>query len=347
MSHLQREWTRAMIPPGHHFLPTDAQLIEFYLLHWSKGLPLPVNDLILEADIYGPHADPRLVFPETTDPRWDFVSEKPSPDGTIIYVTRVAYALTKLSKINRAKTRIKRRAGPGAWNGQTRGREIHNEQQLLIGLMKMFTYEPDCQERREEDHWIMHEYSLAGPCLDDERVKQTEYVICKITRVSKEMKNINNRDNQIEKRGFNGVCHKKPRRSSDVDENNTAAVFVPFGYDGIKKINRDNQIEEREFNGVCHKKPRRSSDVDENNTAAVFVPFGYDGVCQEKWRMSSDVNENNTDIVLPFDDAVDMEQLLADLPELSPDSIGFGELTDEDFRILDNFDWEQMSVFDC
>ncbi|CAA0834530.1 Unknown protein [Striga hermonthica] len=224
MSHLP-VWTRAMIPPGHHFLPTDVEIIESYLLRWSKGLPLPVNDLILEADIYGPRADPHLVFPDTTDPRWDFVSEKPSPDGTIITVKRVAYVLTKLSKINRDKTRIARRAGPGKWNGQTCPREIHDERQLLIGCMRMFTYEPSIRERREAgDHWIMHEYSLAGASLDDERLKHTKYVI-----------------------------------------------------------------------------------LDENNAAAIVVPFGYDGAWHGKSRMSSDVNENNTDIVLPFDDATDME----------------------------------------
>ncbi|CAA0809499.1 Unknown protein [Striga hermonthica] len=265
MNHLR--WTRAMIPPGHHFLPSDGELIEFYLLQWSKGLPLPVNDLILEADVYGPHADPRLIFPDTTDPRWDFVSEKPFPDGTIM-VTRVAYVLTKLSKINSGKTRIARRAGPGTWSGQT-SREIHDEQQLLIGHMKMFTYEPDCRERRKaDDHWIMHEYSLAGPCLDNEQLKHTEYVICKITRVSKETKKINR-----------------------------------------VSTNRE-QVEKREFNGVCHKKQRMSSDVDENNTAAI--------------------------VNLPFDDAAVMEKLLADMPELSPDSIA---LTEEDFCILDNFVW--------
>ncbi|KAK6114786.1 hypothetical protein DH2020_007055 [Rehmannia glutinosa] len=163
-----------MIPPGYRFRPTDQQLINHYLLRKAIGLPIPWS--ILEKDLYGERANPWDVFSDVNDSAWEIVKD----------VNRVIYVFTKLSKVNAEKTRIARRAGCGTWDGQTTRKNIYNESKELIGFMKMFSFKVTKEGGSEDrdDHWIMHEYSLAGVCLQYE-LKYKEYVICKITRTCK------------------------------------------------------------------------------------------------------------------------------------------------------------------
>ncbi|XP_012834177.1 PREDICTED: NAC domain-containing protein 67-like [Erythranthe guttata] len=128
-----------------------------------------------EKDIYG---DPWEVL---QDVHWeDFHSEKK--------FKHVTYVFTKLSRVN-DKTRIARRTKSGTWKGQTSGKEIYDESSgNLIGLSKMFTFYENKpkgssgEEEEEHGHWIMHEFSLAGVCLNFE-LKIKDYAICRITRI--------------------------------------------------------------------------------------------------------------------------------------------------------------------
>ncbi|KAK4407618.1 protein CUP-SHAPED COTYLEDON 1 [Sesamum angolense] len=171
----------AIIPPGFHFAPTDQELVTFYLSRKAMGLPLPWNPL-LEKTIYGENADPWDVF---ADVPWDtFVT---GAGKECKNVKSVVYVFTKLSKVN-GKTRIARTAGCGTWDGQTGGRKIYNNSGQVIGMMKMFTYtvkKTPRDGRKQRDHWIMHEYSLAGVSLNCE-LPYKDYVICRISRSSKE-----------------------------------------------------------------------------------------------------------------------------------------------------------------
>ncbi|KAK6132398.1 hypothetical protein DH2020_033837 [Rehmannia glutinosa] len=152
-----------MIPPGYRFRPTDQQLINHYLLRKAIGLPIPWS--ILEKDLYGENANPWDVFSDVSDSAWDIVKD----------VNRVIYVFTKLSKVNAEKTRIARRAGCGTWEGQTT-RKIFNASKKLIGFMKMFSFKVTKEGGSEDrdDHWIMHEYSLAGVSLQYE-LKYKDY----------------------------------------------------------------------------------------------------------------------------------------------------------------------------
>ncbi|KAL2225449.1 NAC domain-containing protein 55-like [Sesamum indicum] len=171
-----------IIPPGFHFAPTDQELITFYLSRKAMGLHLPWSP-VLEKTIYGEKADPWDVF---ADVPWD-TSVSTGEGKGCKNVKSVIYVFTKLSKVN-GKTRIARTAGCGTWDGQTGGREIYNNSRQLIGLMKMFSFtvkKSPRDGRKQRDHWIMHEYSLAGVSLNCE-LPYKDYVICRITRSSKE-----------------------------------------------------------------------------------------------------------------------------------------------------------------
>ncbi|XP_020548159.1 NAC transcription factor 29-like [Sesamum indicum] len=170
-----------IIPPGFHFKPTDQELVSFYLARKAMDLQLPWNP-ILEKTIYGENADPWDVF---ADVQWD-TSVVTREDKESKNVKRVIYVFTKLTKVN-GKTRISRTAGSGTWDGQTGARNIYNKSRQVIGQMKMFSFTAKTpgDVRKQHDHWIMHEYSLAGVSLKCE-LKYKDYVICKITRSSKE-----------------------------------------------------------------------------------------------------------------------------------------------------------------
>ncbi|KAI3457426.1 hypothetical protein Pfo_014089, partial [Paulownia fortunei] len=169
-----------MIPPGYYFVPTDRELITSYLLRKAMGLPLPWKQ-ILEKDLYGENADPWDVLSDVDESHWHASVNREEKEFK--HVKRIIYVFTRLSKIN-GKTRIARTAGCGTWEGQTGARDICNESGQLIGFMKMLTFKAkkgSGDNTRQRDHWIMHEYSLAGISLNCE-LKYKDYVICRITR---------------------------------------------------------------------------------------------------------------------------------------------------------------------
>ncbi|GER53772.1 NAC domain containing protein 52 [Striga asiatica] len=216
---MRRSWTKADIPSGHHFQPSDEELIKFYLLPWSKGLPLPIKDLIVERDVYGETADPRVILANPDDPGWELVR-----DEDFKKVKRVMYVLTKLTKI---KTRFSRRAGRGTWSGQTPPREIYDDDVdsgcgVMIGCMRMFSFEEE-GSRALQDHWTMHEYSLAlDSVIEEELIKHKDHVLCKITWTREEEPRCG--DQVISRDVREENVHKKQKKaigiSRDVREEN-------------------------------------------------------------------------------------------------------------------------------
>ncbi|KAL4272427.1 hypothetical protein GQ457_13G018080 [Hibiscus cannabinus] len=79
------------------------------------------------------------------------------------------WIFTKLNQ--KSKSRIDRTAGDGCWHGR-RAYEVKNKDGELIGYDKYFTYSNKKQEK-SNGYWIMHEFSLKDPGLND-------FVICEI-----------------------------------------------------------------------------------------------------------------------------------------------------------------------
>ncbi|KAK8663525.1 hypothetical protein V6N13_083341 [Hibiscus sabdariffa] len=87
------------IPPGFRFVPTDYELIQYYLSNKSKGQPLPYDKHIHEREIYGnQNKEPWNIFRETT--------------------SKPFYVFTKLRKKGKGR-RIDRIAGSGTWKGRS------------------------------------------------------------------------------------------------------------------------------------------------------------------------------------------------------------------------------------
>ncbi|KAK8663541.1 hypothetical protein V6N13_083357 [Hibiscus sabdariffa] len=86
------------IPPGFRFVPTDYELIKYYLLNKLKGQPLPCDKHIHEREIYGEkNKEPWNIFGETS--------------------SKTFYVFIELRKKGEERA-IDRIAGSGTWKGQ-------------------------------------------------------------------------------------------------------------------------------------------------------------------------------------------------------------------------------------
>ncbi|KAH7839950.1 hypothetical protein Vadar_010592 [Vaccinium darrowii] len=167
------------VPRGYLFMPTDEELLVFYLGRKSKGLPLPC-DIVIERDMYGVHDKaPWQVFKDE-DP-WK-ISKTRDDKGNIVKTEGTIYVFTTLIKAS--KNRIARTAGCGVWHAETALEKVWDDHGRVIGYKRMMcfqiTNESGMTDRSErKGHWIMHEYSLCGGNTDESRV---EYVLCRIKR---------------------------------------------------------------------------------------------------------------------------------------------------------------------
>ncbi|KAK8663547.1 hypothetical protein V6N13_083363 [Hibiscus sabdariffa] len=104
------------IPPGFRFVPTDYELIKYYLSNKLKGQPLPCDKHIHEREIYGEkNKEPWNIFGETS--------------------SKTFYVFIELRKKGEERT-IDRIAGSGTWKGQR-------------------TYLVMDSEKNHLDHWVL------------------------------------------------------------------------------------------------------------------------------------------------------------------------------------------------
>ncbi|CAA0831786.1 Unknown protein [Striga hermonthica] len=341
---MRRSWTRADIPSGHHFLPSDEELIKFYLLPWSKGLPLPIKDLIVERDVYGETADPRVVFGNPDDPGWYVAGDEDFKKGK-----RVMYVLTKLFKI---KTRCSRRAGGGTWSGQTTPREIYDDENgnRVIGHMRMFSFEVDGRQAKKEGakagHWIMHEYSLALDSLTDDEVKHKDHVLCKISWTRHDPRD----EHRVV---LEDNVHKKQKKAIGEPRDEHRVVLE----ENVHKKQKKEIVERRDEHRVVleenvHKKQKKAiveprdehrvvlgENVHEIQKKAIGEPRD-----EHRVVLGENVHEiQKKAIGIDYLDAnSSLQPMLPDFPVSSPScafDYGDYELTQEDLTILNNFIW--------
>ncbi|KAL4386469.1 hypothetical protein GQ457_09G014300 [Hibiscus cannabinus] len=146
----------ARIPPGFRFVPTDYELIQYYLSNKLKGHPLPCDKHIHEREIYGnENKEPWNIFRETA--------------------CKPFYVFTKLKKKGKGR-RIDRIAGSGTWKGQ-RTDPVMDSEKNHVGDRKLFVFEVKGRSNSNNDgkgHWIMHEFSL----INDDQLDN--WVLCRI-----------------------------------------------------------------------------------------------------------------------------------------------------------------------
>jgi hypothetical protein len=131
------------LPPGYKFLPTDEELIGFYLdRKVNGGLPAEFASLFKDYNIYG-EEEPWEIFNR-------FEGHKSGDNGL--------YFFTTLSKktVNCTKNK-NRKVGKngGTWHGDG-GEEVSTREGAVIGMKNRFRY----KNKRQPNHdgWIMLQY---------------------------------------------------------------------------------------------------------------------------------------------------------------------------------------------
>ncbi|KAK1578302.1 hypothetical protein Q3G72_029185 [Acer saccharum] len=119
------------------FNPTDQELVERYLYNFVHGNPLPTEDDVLIADLYG-------------DDNWKNFFE--------FFEKNTLYFFTELKQKSETDHRIRREARRGTWRGEQGPQVINDAEGNTIGSKRNFSFMP----RDGSVSWIMHEYRSTG-----------------------------------------------------------------------------------------------------------------------------------------------------------------------------------------
>ncbi|KAK1558958.1 hypothetical protein Q3G72_008731 [Acer saccharum] len=155
------------ITVGFRFLPTDEELVTYFLFNKIFAQTDPFNDLekfsVREGDLYGSQ-DPWDI--------WSLYGGDNLEDGQPLYF------FTRLKKVSSKGSRISRRVGSGTWAGEDSGDTIKS-QNYVVGVKKRFRYEN--KKSPDNGAWIMHEFAV-DPSLLRQHQKPDDIVLCRMKK---------------------------------------------------------------------------------------------------------------------------------------------------------------------
>ncbi|TXG62811.1 hypothetical protein EZV62_009805 [Acer yangbiense] len=155
------------ITVGFRFLPTDQELVTYFLFNRIFAQTDPFNDLekfsVREGDLYGSQ-DPWDI--------WNLYGGDNLEDGQPLYL------FTRLKKVSSNGSRISRRVGSGTWAGEDSGDTI-TSQNYVVGVKKRFRYEN--KKSPDNGAWIMHEFAV-DPSLLRQHQKPENIVLCRMKK---------------------------------------------------------------------------------------------------------------------------------------------------------------------
>ena len=138
---------------GLRFIPTDEELVAYFLLRKIIGVPTP-ETFVFDCDLYGDENPWQL---------WNRYSSRINLnpyDGS-----KDLYFFTKLKRKKPNAVRVERRVGIGAWQGEDAKNSIMSSTapHICIGSKKRLRFEKS--GTHHDGKWIMHEYSLNASLL--------------------------------------------------------------------------------------------------------------------------------------------------------------------------------------
>nr|UBT01696.1 NAC transcription factor 92 [Litchi chinensis] len=152
------------VPVGHKFLPSDKQLVGYYLFNKIFTQTPPFCDheksLVKDFDLYS-----------SLEP-WE-ISQLHGGDD--LEDDQALYFFTPLKKVSANGSRICRRVGSGTWGREDSGDKIKAEN--VDGLQKRFR----CENRHSphDGAWIMHEFAIHSVLLGQQQ-KPYDIVLCRL-----------------------------------------------------------------------------------------------------------------------------------------------------------------------
>nr|XP_011459730.1 PREDICTED: NAC domain-containing protein 100-like [Fragaria vesca subsp. vesca] len=129
------------LPSGFNFLPTDLELLGYYLLNKVLGKPFKYDSrVMIELNLY-------------KEEPWDLWNRF----GARLNHGEDLYIFTELKKKSNNGSNVSRTTGSGTWKGDTAEAKV-SEDKKILGSWKRFRYVPN--EPNETGSWIMVEYKL-------------------------------------------------------------------------------------------------------------------------------------------------------------------------------------------
>ncbi|KAF5447342.1 hypothetical protein F2P56_032900 [Juglans regia] len=149
-------------PPGYRFLPTDEELIIFYLEKKVWNQPLPINTIV-EVNLYAHNPD--------------FLAAKYKD-----YQEDQLYIFTPRDRKYRNGRRPNRAAGDGYWKATGADRKIKSKG-TVVGYRKALVFYIGKAPKGKKTNWIMHEFRVEdSPCSErgSNGMRLDDWVLCRI-----------------------------------------------------------------------------------------------------------------------------------------------------------------------
>ncbi|XP_026385264.1 NAC domain-containing protein 96-like isoform X2 [Papaver somniferum] len=153
--------------PGFRFNPTDEEMISSYLA------PKVRNELDMDCDWYI-HEKNIYEYDSPSDLFQEFQSN------------HSRYFFSKIKKVSPNSKKVKRCTGDGTWKGEDKGADITDNDEIIIGTRKQFTFKWNVSKEKtpsagkpERGRWIMHEYALPPKFYQLHGIED-EWVLCMI-----------------------------------------------------------------------------------------------------------------------------------------------------------------------
>ncbi|KAG6682725.1 NAC domain-containing protein 19-like [Carya illinoinensis] len=148
--------------PGYRFLPTDEELIVFYLKKKVRNQPLPINNIV-EVNLYA------------YNPEFLAAKYKDDPEDQL-------YIFTPRDRKYRNGSRPNRAAGDGYWKATGADRQIKSKG-TVVGFRKALVFYIGKAPKGKKTDWIMHEFRVKdSPCSGrgSNGMRLDDWVLCRI-----------------------------------------------------------------------------------------------------------------------------------------------------------------------
>ncbi|KAL6545857.1 hypothetical protein OROGR_009731 [Orobanche gracilis] len=207
-------------PPGYRFMPTDEELIIYYLRKKVNNERIPISS-INEINIY--RFTPKYLtdnYPHSGNKEWYFFTQRDRryPNG------------------NRPKRSVE---GVGWWKATAGDKSIRSRGKIVGKKQVLVFYFGKNKFDEENTNWIMHEYKLSASSTSpsSNNTRFDDWVICRIYnrawKLNKKIKDVNDRA-PLDVERDNGLLVMQPTEDNNniediqplqIQNNNSSAAF--------------------------------------------------------------------------------------------------------------------------
>uniref|UniRef100_A0A0E0HKW6 NAC domain-containing protein n=1 Tax=Oryza nivara TaxID=4536 RepID=A0A0E0HKW6_ORYNI len=236
------------LPPGYHFVPTDEELVDFYLRGKIEGRD-PPRRFISEENIM--RYDPQKLIEKYKgygEDRWYF------------FMVREPSKTKKKDEPNRKV--VVDGVEEGSWSATGSVVQIHSTKETnrkaIIGSKRVLTYKS--ARSAENDMWSMHEYVLAG------KSQMGQYVLCAI-----QLKQTYEREEKArEEQKNDNKRNKKAARRKNMQQQPTACQAQDEQQETAPTPGEETIVDPDQFMDIAHSMHMMFGGVDQD--APPFMP---------------------------------------------------------------------------